>query len=71
MYRLAYTRSRKHFLSEARVWRWCVFPLGQAYHLPHHLFPDVPHYRLRQLHEQLMEDSDYAANLKRVAELVQ
>jgi fatty acid desaturase len=39
--------------------RWAVFPLGMHYHLPHHLFPLVPHYRLRQLHELLLETEEY------------
>jgi fatty acid desaturase len=36
-----------------------VFPLGQEYHLPHHLFASVPHYRLRELHEVLMSFPEY------------
>lgn len=43
-----------------RLIRWAVFPLGMDYHLPHHLFPLVPHYRLPQLHALLLEHSpDY------------
>jgi fatty acid desaturase len=41
--------------------RFSVFPIGQDYHLPHHLFATVPHYRLRQLHELLLECADYRA----------
>ena len=26
--------------------RWAVFVYGQDMHIPHHLFPAVPHYRL-------------------------
>jgi fatty acid desaturase len=33
--------------------RWAVFVYGQDMHIPHHLFPAVPHYRLRLLHELL------------------
>ena len=33
--------------------RWAVFVYGQDMHIPHHLFPAVPHYRLRSLHELL------------------
>jgi fatty acid desaturase len=33
--------------------RWAVFVYGQDMHLPHHLFPAIPHYRLRELHEVL------------------
>jgi fatty acid desaturase len=36
-----------------------VFPLGQDYHLPHHLFPMVPHYNLRKLHALLLETEPY------------
>jgi fatty acid desaturase len=39
--------------------RFAVFPLGMDYHLPHHLFPLVPHYRLRRLHELLLGCEDY------------
>jgi fatty acid desaturase len=46
-----------------RLIRWAVFPLGMHYHLPHHLFPLVPHYRLGQLHELLLRESeDYGQN---------
>jgi fatty acid desaturase len=33
--------------------RWAVFVYGQDMHVPHHLFPAVPHYRLRRLHALL------------------
>jgi fatty acid desaturase len=33
--------------------RWAVFVYGQDMHIPHHLFPAIPHYRLRNLHELL------------------
>jgi fatty acid desaturase len=33
--------------------RWAVFVYGQDMHIPHHLFPAIPHYRLRRLHERL------------------
>lgn len=36
-----------------------VFPLGMDYHLPHHLFPLVPHYNLRKLHAMLLDVADY------------
>jgi fatty acid desaturase len=39
--------------------RWSVFPMGMEWHLPHHLFPLVPHYRLKQLHEMLLEVEQY------------
>jgi fatty acid desaturase len=39
--------------------RFAVFPCGMDYHLPHHLFPMIPHYRLRQLHQLLQETEVY------------
>lgn len=43
-----------------RLLRFFIFPLSQNYHLPHHLYPTVPHYRLKKLHDLLMiEDKEY------------
>ncbi len=39
--------------------RFAVFPCGQDYHLPHHMYATVPHYRLKKLHELLMEYPEY------------
>jgi fatty acid desaturase len=36
-----------------------IFPIGNDYHLPHHLFPLVPHYSLKKLHELLLLTADY------------
>lgn len=36
------------------VVRWAVFPYGQELHLPHHISPHVPHYRLEALHDHLL-----------------
>jgi fatty acid desaturase len=33
--------------------RWAVFVYGQDMHIPHHLFPAIPHYRLGELHRVL------------------
>ncbi len=41
--------------------RFAVFPLGQDYHLPHHMFCTVPHYNLKKLHELLMQYPEYAS----------
>ncbi len=57
-------------LSNTRVFlidpftRWAIFVHGQDMHVPHHLFPGVPHHRLRQLHRLLKEvHADYAAQV--------
>jgi hypothetical protein len=42
-----------------RLIRFSVFPIGQDYHLPHHLFSSVPHYRLRELHQALLQYPEY------------
>lgn len=53
------------FLTNTRVFyvspflNFAVFPFGQEYHLPHHMFASVPHYRLKQLHELLLEYPEY------------
>jgi fatty acid desaturase len=36
--------------------RWAVFVYGQDMHIPHHLFPAVPHYRLESLHDLLKRE---------------
>src|SRR6201999_3908541 len=36
--------------------RWAVFVYGQDMHIPHPLFPAIPHYRLRDLHDLLRQD---------------
>jgi fatty acid desaturase len=41
--------------------RFAVFPMGQDYHLPHHMYATVPHYRLKRLHALLMEFPEYRA----------
>jgi fatty acid desaturase len=42
--------------------RWAVFVYGQDMHIPHHLFPTVPHYRLEELHSVMRSSSaDYQA----------
>ena len=44
--------------------RWAVFVYGQDMHIPHHLFPAVPHYRLRKLHQLLKwVHPDYRADV--------
>ena len=41
--------------------RYAVFPWGMDYHLPHHLFASVPHYKLKTLHELLLRNEpEYA-----------
>jgi fatty acid desaturase len=42
-----------------RLIQLAVFPLGMDYHLPHHMYPMVPHHRLRQLHALLLGTEAY------------
>jgi fatty acid desaturase len=51
------TNTRVFFVQ--RLLHFCVFPVGQDYHLPHHLFATVPHYRLPGLHALLLEYPEY------------
>jgi fatty acid desaturase len=51
------TNTRIFFVS--RFINFSVFPIGQEYHLPHHLFATVPHFRLRHLHDVLLEYPEY------------
>jgi hypothetical protein len=51
------TNTRVFFVN--RLIRFAVFPLGQDYHLPHHLYATVPHYRLPQLHSLLLQYPEY------------
>jgi fatty acid desaturase len=37
-----------------------VFPFGMDYHLPHHIYASVPHYKLDMLHELLLKNPEYA-----------
>jgi fatty acid desaturase len=51
------TNTRVFFVN--RAVNFAVFPMGQDFHLPHHLFASVPHYRLRALHNALMAYPEY------------
>jgi len=54
-----YTNSRIFIVNP--ILSYAVFPFGMDYHLPHHINASVPHYRLKDLHEYLMEsDAKYA-----------
>ena len=47
--------------THARLWeRLLLAPHNSGYHLDHHLYPSVPFYHLRQLHEMLQTVPDYA-----------
>jgi fatty acid desaturase len=58
------TNTRAFFVG--RFINFSVFPIGQEYHLPHHLFASVPHYRLKELHEALLEYPEYRDEAVRV-----
>jgi fatty acid desaturase len=47
-----------------RFTRWAVFVYGQDMHVPHHLFPAIPHHRLGRLHDLLKaRHPEYAASV--------
>jgi len=57
-----YTNSR--VILAHPIAHWAMFIYGQAIHLTHHLYPTVPHYRLRKLHATLRENYPrYAAQV--------
>ena len=39
--------------------RYAIFPFGMDYHLPHHIYASVPHFKLKGLHDLLLQDPDY------------
>lgn len=65
-----HTNADRGRLTNSRVFlpdpftRWAVFVYGQDMHIPHHLFPAIPHYRLPELHALLKrEHPEYAAQV--------
>ncbi|MFO0949106.1 MAG: fatty acid desaturase [Planctomycetota bacterium] len=57
-----FTNSRV-FFCDPFTW-WAVFVYGQDMHIPHHLYPAVPHYNLLKLHRVLQErDPEYAEHV--------
>ena len=54
------TNSRVFFVNP--IVNWLGFPWGMEYHLPHHIYCSVPHYKLKDLHEVLLNDPDYREN---------
>ncbi len=62
---IQHANTDRGLLSNSRVFlvnpfiNFAVFPLGQGYHLPHHMFAMVPHHRLKRLHELLQRHVEY------------
>ncbi|WP_072373254.1 fatty acid desaturase [Hyphomicrobium sp. NDB2Meth4] len=54
-----YTNTRVFLVGP--MMRYAVFPFGMDYHLPHHIMASVPHYKLKRLHELLLEEPEYRA----------
>ena len=53
-----WVNNSRTFLVAAPI-RFAVFPVGQEYHLPHHMYCTVPHYNLAALHELLLQYPEY------------
>lgn len=49
--------------------RFFVLPRNIGYHVEHHFYPSVPHYRLPALHERLMRQPGYAAGVQQTRSL--
>lgn len=44
--------------------RWALLGYGNDYHLVHHLYPNIPHDRLAEVHDALMQESgEYSAQV--------
>ena len=54
-------RDTRNFQGNSLI-KWSLFPLNMDYHLPHHLFPLVPHYNLPKLDRILQETKVYREN---------
>jgi fatty acid desaturase len=60
-----HSNSDRGWLTNTRIFlvnlfvRDSVLPYGQDIHLPHHMFATVPHYRLKSLHDFLMQYPEY------------
>jgi fatty acid desaturase len=52
-----FTNTRVFFVN--KLIQLAVFPIGNDYHLPHHLFQLVPHYNLRALYDYLVQIDEY------------
>jgi len=39
--------------------RFLLAPYNMSFHIEHHLYPSVPVFRLRDLHDTLMRNPDY------------
>ncbi|MDF1862816.1 MAG: fatty acid desaturase [Verrucomicrobiales bacterium] len=58
------------WLSNTRVFqmnpfvRYAIFPFGMDYHLPHHMYATIPHYRLRAFHQFLLSREQYRENCR-------
>lgn len=45
------------FFCDPFTW-WAIFVYGQDMHVPHHMYPAVPHYNLLKLHRLLQDKND-------------
>ncbi len=53
-------RTRNHLFSN-QIFNWLFFPSNDMFHAVHHLFPEIPNYRLAEAHQVLLNDPNYAS----------
>ena len=51
------TNTRTFFVNP--IINFAVFPMGQDFHLPHHMYATIPHYNLGPLHRVLLDYPEY------------
>lgn len=65
-----YTRQTPDTLATTRttvggpIGKWLFAPHNMAYHIEHHLYPSVPVFRLKRLHETLRQIPEYSARAR-------
>jgi len=71
-YQRADTEFATTYSNIGHLHKWLIHPAGDAYHLLHHMLPNIPMHRHRQVHRYMMEQvPEYRAGLIRTKVLEQ